>query len=258
MPCDSVQRRIDHVRKLGATVYKTDMNFDDTARFAFEESKNNNWIMVQDTTFDDYVNFPIWCMQGYMTMSSEVKLELDKNNDIPTHIFIQAGAGSLAGSVAGFFGNAYKENRPILVTVEADTCGCIKETAEANDGELHKINGSLSTIMAGLSVGEVCSVGWKILDEYADAHALCSNLISAKGMRILGAPLGNDSRIISGESGSPGFGAMVEITTNSKYEEIKKKLNIDKNSIILCFNTEGDTDPENYEKIVWEGLYGEK
>lgn len=118
MPKGTVQSRIDHIRNLGAEVNKLDMNFDDTARFAFQKSKENDWMMVQDTTFDGYTDFPTWCMQGYTTMSYEVFNEIEKQKLKPTHIFIQAGAGSLAGSVAGFFANAYGEDRPILITVE--------------------------------------------------------------------------------------------------------------------------------------------
>ena len=33
-------------------------------------------------------------------------------------------------------------------------------------------------------------------------------------------------------------------------EEMKKKMKIDENSVILLINTEGDTDPENYKKII--------
>ncbi len=255
MPCDAVQSRVDHIKKLGVEVHKSDMHFDDTARFAFEESKRNGWIMVQDTTFDGYTDFSTWCMQGYTTMSCEAYAEMQRLEVKPTHIFIQAGAGSLAGSVAGFFGSVYGEDRPVLTTIEANNCGCIKATAEAGDNRLHKVGGDLKTIMAGLSVGEACSVGWDVLDEYADAHAVCSDSVSAEGMRVLAAPMGDDQKIVSGESGSVGVGMLVEVMTNSELEDVRKNLRLDENSVVLCFNTEGDTDPENYRKIVWGGAY---
>ncbi len=255
MPCDTVESRVDHIKKLGVEAHKTDMHFDDTARFAFEESKRNGWIMVQDTTFEGYTDFPTWCMQGYTTMSCEAYDELERQGVKPTHIFIQAGAGSLAGSVAGFFGSVYGEDRPLLTTVEASNCGCIKATAEAGDNKLHKVGGDLKTIMAGLSVGEACSVGWDVLDEYADAHAVCGDSVSAEGMRVLAAPKGDDLKIVSGESGSVGVGMVVEVMSNPELEDVRKNLQLDENSVVLCFNTEGDTDPENYRKIVWGGAY---
>ena len=38
-------------------------------------------------------------------------------------------------------------------------------------------------------------------------------------------------------------------------QDLKEALHLDENSRILCFSTEGDTDKENYRKIVWGGAY---
>ena len=38
---------------------------------------------------------------------------------------------------------------------------------------------------------------------------------------------------------------------NPEYEELKNAIGLDENSSVLMFSTEGDTDPENYKKIVW-------
>ena len=43
--------------------------------------------------------------------------------------------------------------------------------------------------------------------------------------------------------------------TNEKYIELRRKLKLDKNSKILLFSTEGDTDPQKYREIVWQGKY---
>ena len=255
MPKGAVYERIKNITDLGASVNITELNFDDTARLAFEESKKNNWIMTQDTTFDGYYDFPKWCMQGYLTMSYEIYKKLENQKEKPTHIFIQAGAGSFAGSVVGFFSSVYGEDHPIITVIEAENCDCYRRTVEANDGKTHKVSGDLETIMAGLSVGEPCSIGWDVLSNYADAFAVCNDGIAAKGMRVLAAPKGDDRKIVSGESGAVGLGYVVELLTDPDMAEMKKILKIDENSTILCFSTEGDTDPENYEKIVWDGLY---
>ena len=74
-------------------------------------------------------------------------------------------------------------------------------------------------------------------------------------MRILGNPLPGDDKVISGESGAATFGFVAELMTNPSLDWLRKKLQIDENSRILCFSTEGDTDKENYRRIVWDGLY---
>jgi diaminopropionate ammonia-lyase len=42
---------------------------------------------------------------------------------------------------------------------------------------------------------------------------------------------------------------------NDLYKELREAIGLHKNSKVLMFSTEGDTDPENYRRIVWEGEY---
>lgn len=109
--------------------------------------------------------------------------------------------------------------------------------------------------MAGLCCGEPCSVGWNVLKEHADHFISMPDYVAAKGMRILGNPLNGDPRVISGESGAAALGLAAEVLLNPKLASLKESLGLDQNSRILCFSTEGDTDRENYRRIVWDGLY---
>ena len=77
--------------------------------------------------------------------------------------------------------------------------------------------------------------------------------VAATGMRVLSAPLADDPRIISGESGAAGFGALYEILAHRP--GLREALGLDGRSTVLCFSTEGATDRENYRRIVWNGSY---
>ena len=81
------------------------------------------------------------------------------------------------------------------------------------------------------------------------------NKADCKGMRILGNPVAGDAKVVSGESGAAPAGFVAELMMNESLDYMRKELEIDENSRVLCFSTEGDTDVENYRKIVWEGLY---
>ena len=59
--------------------------------------------------------------------------------------------------------------------------------------------------------------------------------------------------IVSGESGAVPFGVLASIMKDEKYADLKKELKLDVNSKVLLFSTEGNTDPERYENIVWGG-----
>ena len=72
-------------------------------------------------------------------------------------------------------------------------------------------------------------------------------------MRMLGAPVKGDPQVVSGESGAVGMGLVATLMTDPEYAELKEAIGLDENSVVLMFSTEGDTDPENYKAIVWEG-----
>ena len=71
-------------------------------------------------------------------------------------------------------------------------------------------------------------------------------------MRILGNPLPGDDRVISGESGAAALGLVAETMHNESLGWLREQLRLGEDSIVLCFSTEGDTDRENYRRIVWE------
>ena len=214
--------------------------------------RSKGWVMVQDTAWEGYEDIPEWIMQGYGTMGYEAYTQLPEK---PTHIFLQAGVGSMAGAVAGFFASVYGEERPLITIVEPSQADCLFRTAQAADGKLHFVTGQMCTIMAGLACGEPCSIGWNVLKDYADYFISCPDYMAAQGMRILAGPAKGDPRIISGESGAAAFGCVTEIMRDSNYADIREKLKLNEDSRVLFFSTEGDTDKENYRSIVWDGAY---
>lgn len=52
-----------------------------------------------------------------------------------------------------------------------------------------------------------------------------------------------------------GVGAMSLILSKEELKEVRKHMGLNEDSIILLINTEGDTDPENYRDIVYNGAY---
>ena len=61
---------------------------------------------------------------------------------------------------------------------------------------------------------------------------------------------GNDPTIISGESGAAGLGLIVQLMQDQPLEHAKNMLKLDAGSRVLVINTEGDTDPESYQRII--------
>lgn len=212
--------------------------------------------MVQDTAWEGYEEIPTWIMQGYGTLAMEADQQLAEDGCRPTHIFIQAGVGSLAGAVVGYFTNRFKENPPVMVVVEANAADCLYRSAMQGDGSRVDVTGDMLTIMAGLACGEANTVSWDILRNHADAFVSCPDWVSANGSRIYAAPLRGDRQVISGESGSVTMGLVHALMTKPKYQELKDALKLNADSEVLLVSSEGDTDPERYHEITWEGLCG--
>lgn len=253
MPKGSARERLANIRALGAEAEITEWNYDDTVRFAARCEKEKGWVLVQDTAWEGYEKIPTWIMQGYTTMAWEAVRQL--GGEKPTHIFLQAGVGAMSGALAAFFADYYKEERPRIVIVEPDKADCIYQTAQADDGRLHVVTGDLGTIMAGLACGEPCTVGWEMLRRYADHFISMPDYVAAKGMRVLGSPLPGDEPVISGESGAATTGAVAELLMKEDLDHLRKEIGLGPDAKILCFSTEGDTDRENYRRILWEGAY---
>lgn len=252
MPKGSAAERLANIQAEGAEASITDLNYDDAVRLANSQAEKNGWVMVQDTAWEGYEDIPTWIMQGYGTMGLEAWQQLPEK---PTHIFLQAGVGSMAGAVAGLFTNIYGSERPVITIVEPNKADCLYRTAEADDGTRHFVTGDMDTIMAGLACGEPCSIGWEVLKQCVDHFISCPDYAAAEGMRVLGNPAGTDRKVVSGESGAAAFGCVAEIMTNPELADMKKELGLDETSRVLFFSTEGDTDKENYRAIVWDGKY---
>ncbi len=257
MPKGTTQTRLENIAKENATVTIEDMNYDECVRLAASEAeKTPHGIIVQDTAWDGYEEIPTWIMQGYGTLATEADEQLAADGARPTHIFIQAGVGSLAGAVIGYFANRFKENPPVMAVVEAGAADCLYRSALKGDGSRIDVTGDMLTIMAGLACGEANTVSWDILRNHADAFVSCPDWVSANGCRIYGAPMRGDTQVISGESGSVTMGLVHALMTKPEYKELKEVLKLDENSEVLLVSSEGDTDPNRYREIVWDGLCG--
>ena len=189
---------------------------------------------MQDTAFEGYNEIPAVIARGYTTIYEEL------NGLKPTHLFLQCGVGTFAASILGAF--ARDKILPVTTVVEPVSAACAYESAK--NGVPSPVYGG-NTIMAGLNCGEVSLEAWPILKAFSRCFAKCSDEVAKRGMRELAK-----EHIVSGESGCAGFAAFSYIAQH--IPQMREALGIDENSVVLCINTEGDTDPENYLKIINE------
>ena len=89
-----------------------------------------------------------------------------------------------------------------------------------------------------------------ILRDHADYYVSCADPVAALGMRAYAAGLDGDPALVSGESGAATFGAAVCILTDACLADARSAMKLSSDSVLLFISTEGDTDPDNYRKIV--------
>ncbi|HZG82930.1 MAG TPA: diaminopropionate ammonia-lyase [Brevibacillus sp.] len=251
LPKGSASQRVEAIRQTGAHAHVINGNYDEAVRLSDQMARERGWQVIQDTAWEGYTDIPAWIMQGYTTMAAEALQQIAEQfpEETPTHLFLQAGVGSMAAAVLGYVVARNPSKYPFTIIVEPHAADCFYRSA-AGDGRALPAMGDLRTIMAGLACGEPSPLAWEILRDYADAFASCPDSVAADGMRSLGLPSGVDQAIVSGESGAVGVGLLETLMQQAEWEDFRKTAKLDETSVVLCFSTEGDTDRESYEQIV--------
>jgi len=227
---------------LGADVIKVNGNYEKSLIECIKQSTNNNWQIVQDVAWKDYMLVPKYTMAGYSVMMKEIVDQI-KNNQI-THIILQAGVGGMAGAmVAGIA--RYLDNIPITIVVEPDSAACVLESIKK--GRIEKIDIKRESLMGGMSCGEVSLVPWEILKNSVQYCMSLPDDDIANTMRMLGNAGFSDEKIIAGENSAPG---VISLIASCEDEKIKNKIQLNEKSNILLIGCEGDTDQEMYQKLV--------
>jgi diaminopropionate ammonia-lyase len=227
---------------LGADVIKVKGNYEKSLIECIKQSTENNWQIVQDVAWEDYMIVPKYTMAGYTVMMKEIVDQID--NEQITHIILQAGVGGMAGAmVAGIA--RYLKNIPETIIVEPDSAACVMESIKT--GKIEKIDINRESLMGGMSCGEVSLVPWKILK---NSVKFCISLPDddiGKTMKMLGNSSFSEEKIIAGENSAPG---VICLITSCIDEKVKEKLKLNSKSNILVIGCEGDTDEEMYQKLI--------
>jgi diaminopropionate ammonia-lyase len=232
------------IRRFGAGIVRTRGNYDASVRRVAADATANGWVVISDTSYEDYTTIPRDIMLGYTVMVDEI-IDALSDGALPTHVFVQGGVGGLAAAVCARFWWEYEERRPVLVVVEPQRANALFESAKA--GKRVALTGDVDTIMACLSCAETSLLAWQILADGVDFFMTIPDESAVEMMRLLATGLGADPPIVAGESGVAGLaGASAAATDTSA----ARALGLDAGARVLVFGTEGDTDPELYRQLV--------
>jgi len=249
MPSTTVPARIDNIRDQGAEVVVVDGDYDEAVRRAAADTELNGWHLISDTSYPGYTKIPWWIMAGYTTMFHEIDDALKKDDGAGfTDIFFQTGVGSFAGAAAWYYRRAGRS--PRLISVEPIAADCFFESIIHGNGESRSARGDQRTVMAGLNCATPSIIAWPLVRDTFDMFLAISDSQSCRAMKQYYYPVEGDPQIISGESGAAGLAALLALAQEDELAPAREDVGLGADSRILLFNTEGDTDPDNFKRIV--------
>lgn len=253
MPADSVAARVENIRGEGAEVVLVPGTFDLCVERCAADAAKNGWQAISDTAYPGYREIPGWILLGYTSIFAELEgLLHDGARPNVDAVILPAGVGGLAAAGAFYYAKHYGAARPVLVCVEPASSDCFLESVRFGKGRPLPTRGKQTSIMAGLNCGVPSPLAWPIVRDAVHFFLAIGDAWAEQAMRRYYHPLGMDPRIVSGESGSSGLAALLALTNSDKLAHIRPKLPLGRDSRLLLINTEGDTDPENFKKVVEE------
>jgi len=238
------ESRAEEMRNLNAEVIRVKGNYEDSLNFCKEESKKNNWEIIQDVAWPDYELVPKLTMAGYSIIIKEISIQ---TNEYITHIFLQAGVGGMAAGLVAGVANYFKKV-PKIIIVEPENANCVMQSIENNTPTSVEI--MKESIMGGMSCGEVSLVPWRILKNSVNNCISVSDKFVSQTVAMLADKLVCDISIEGGECSTPGITSLISCCNN---DETKTALEINENSNILLIGCEGSADIDLYQKLLSEG-----
>lgn len=244
MPSNTAGTRVENIKAENAQAVLVEGTFDDCVKQCADDADKNGWYAVADTAYEGYMKIPGDIMLGYSTIFSEI--EEVNNIDLEfDFVFLQAGVGALAASGSHYYVDRTKHKRPKIICVEPLESDCFLESIKFGKGDPLATKGDQTSIMAGLNCGIPSLVAWPIVRDAMNLFLAISDKYAEEAMREY-----HNEGIVSGESGAAGLAALLALSKSEKLYGALKEIGINSESKILLINTEGDTDPENYKKVI--------
>lgn len=189
----------ERLRKVGAVVIRSGDVYEDSMSAAISDSESSGAILLADGSWPSYVHAPALVMEGYTVIAEEMRNEFEKSNEWPTHVFLQAGVGGMAGAIAHMVRRNWQGN-PQIIVVEADAAPCLATSHAA--GECVKVTGPES-IMGRLDCKEPSLIAFTALEK-ADVDYVTVSDAEAEAATVQLSKLGLNTT----PSGAAGYAAL--------------------------------------------------
>jgi len=165
------ERFADRIRAAGGTVERVAGSYEDAVVRAQHLADGQGGILLADGSWEGYLDRPALVMEGYTVLADECRARFSELGDWPTHVFLQAGVGGLAGAVAAHI-RTYWVKQPHITVVEPEAAPCLIRSARA--GHLVHAEGPVSN-MGRLDCKDASLIAFDALRHDADAFTTISD-----------------------------------------------------------------------------------
>ena len=209
----------ERLRAMGAGVERLGTSYEESMEGAQKAATDNGWTLLSDSSWPGYFELSHRLMEGYLAMAAETTRQMQS---APTHIFLQAGVGGLAGACAAYFRHVWGDG-PQIIVVEPETAPALIASIKA--GKPVIAPGPVSN-MGRLDCKEPSLIALRGLSRDADVFVTLTEEEATEAMPALAA-----AGLATSTSGGAGLVALMQGIDG-----------IDASSEVLCILSEGDED----------------
>ena len=155
---------------LGAVVIRSGETYDESVVAAINDNSNAE-ILLADSSWPGYYHLPMLVMEGYTVIAEEMRQVFLREDNWPTHVFLQAGVGGLAAGMAFEIRKNWKQ-QPRIIVVEPNAAPCLFESHKL--GRATSVSGPISS-MGRLDCKEPSLIAFNILNQLADDFVCVSD-----------------------------------------------------------------------------------
>ncbi|TXT08903.1 hypothetical protein VHUM_03031 [Vanrija humicola] len=148
----------------GCPVTQVDADYDGAVRAVADAASAADGVLIQDMSWDGYVDIPELITQGYMTITSEIDSQLPQGTQA-TAVVVPVGVGSLAHAVVQWYNGRVsspalsKAANVRILSAEPEAAPCLATSLASGRDTPTSVETSF-TVMPGLNCGTVNPEAW--------------------------------------------------------------------------------------------------
>ncbi|MEO0410543.1 MAG: diaminopropionate ammonia-lyase [Pseudomonadota bacterium] len=245
LPSGVSDERAQPLLDFGADIVRISGNYEAALAACAARAAQEDWVHLQDTSFGTFTASHKRIMEGYTLLAAEIIEQLPSDVHL-THSFLQVGCGGMASAITATFWNhfgAHAMPAPILVqSVEADP---LVQTFETGKRFVH--TGAHDTLMVGIACGEIAPLCETLLYPVAHSAITVDDAAAVDVMKGFASGHFGEAPMTVGETGAAGLAALKTACGDA---DMREALGLTKASQVLVINSEGDTAPDTYRRLL--------